>query len=104
MLKKRLKAWSRSLDLILTSVWSKRLFVLLLLLGLITSVLFHKSPLLVIFTFAAWTTLAAVTFALKAAVQALNRQVFSAVLIFLWSFFLFSLGYIVWKLLIEEAF
>jgi len=104
MFKQRIKRFYRSLNLILDSHWSKRLFVVLLLLGSIISIVFHKAPVLVIFAFAAWTLLFSATSFLEASVDVLNRKLFSAVWALLWCGLLGGLSYLGWKLLIEEAF
>jgi hypothetical protein len=104
MLKRRLKKISQSLKLIVSGAWSKRLFVLLVFLGLIISPLFHKPPVLLILIFVAWTFLWAVTFFLDASVNALNRNIISAIWLFLWFGLLCSLSYLAFRMLIEAAF
>jgi hypothetical protein len=104
MLRRRLKKFSQSLKLIVAGAWSKGLFLILIFLGLIISLLFHKPPWLLISVFAVWTFLFAVTFLLDASIEALKRKVIPAVWLLLWFGLFITLSYVAFRVLIEEAF
>jgi hypothetical protein len=104
MLRHRLKKFSQSLKPVVAGEWSKGLFIILVFLGLIISLLFHKPPWLLISVFAVWTFLFAVTFLLDASIEALKRNIIPAVWLLLLFGLFISLSYASFRVLIEEAF
>jgi hypothetical protein len=101
MLKRRLKRISQLLKLIVNSDPSKRLFVVLVFLGLIISLVFHQTPVLLILTFVTWTSFCAVTFFLDALIDFINREIISAVWLLLLFGWLSSLSYLACRMLVE---
>jgi hypothetical protein len=101
MSKQRLKKIYRSLKIITDSVWNKRLFVSLVLIGLMTSLIFDKPPILLILTFVIWTLGYGVLFFFDAANNALNRNLVLAVWLLLWFGVLISLSYLALRMLVQ---